>query len=149
METACGWRKKLQIFGNDYPTPDGTGVRDYVHTSDLAEAHLQALEYLLRVKKSLTVNLGSEQGISVLEMLEAARRITGKPIPAEVVARRPGDPAKLVASANLAKTLLGWEARYSDVDTLIETAWNVYKRKTALTQYSSVSIIILTILIMY
>jgi UDP-glucose 4-epimerase len=133
METACGWRKKLQIFGNDYPTPDGTGVRDYVHTSDLAEAHLQALEYLLRVKKSLTVNLGSEQGISVLEMLEAARRITGKPIPAEVVARRPGDPAKLVASANLAKTLLGWEARYSDVDTLIETAWNLYKRKTALT----------------
>lgn len=132
METACGWRKKLQIFGNDYPTPDGTGVRDYVHTTDLAEAHLQALEYLLDTRKSLTVNLGSEQGISVLEMLEAARRITGKPIPAELVARRPGDPAKLVASSNLAKTLLGWEARYSDVDTLIETAWNVYKRKIAL-----------------
>ncbi len=127
MEVAVGWREKVQVFGNDYPTPDGTGVRDYVHVTDLAEAHLQSLQYMMDTGNSLTVNLGSEQGISVLQMIETARRITGKPIPSEIVGRRPGDPAKLVASAGLASKLLGWKPRYSDVDTLIRTAWNVYR----------------------
>lgn len=128
MEVAVGWREKVQVFGNDYPTPDGTGVRDYVHVTDLAEAHLQSLQYMMDTGNSLTVNLGSEQGISVLQMIETARRITGKPIPSEIVGRRPGDPAKLVASAGLASKLLGWKPRYSDVDTLIRTAWNVYRQ---------------------
>ncbi|MCX7787711.1 MAG: UDP-glucose 4-epimerase GalE [Spirochaetes bacterium] len=128
MEVAAGWREKVQVFGNDYPTPDGTGVRDYVHVTDLAEAHLLALRYMMDTDKSLTVNLGSEQGISVLQMIETARRITGKPIPSEIVGRRPGDPAKLVASSTLAGTLLGWKARFSDVDTLVRTAWNVYNQ---------------------
>lgn len=126
MEVAVGWRFKIQVFGNDYPTPDGTGVRDYVHVTDLADAHLLSFRYMVDTGKSLTVNLGSEQGISVLQMIEVARKVTGKPIPLEIVGRRPGDPAKLVASASLAGKLLGWKARYSDVDTLIRTAWKVY-----------------------
>ena len=127
METAAGMRPALKIFGLDYATPDGSGVRDYIHVSDLAEAHLLALEYILREKASLTVNLGSEEGLSVLEILEAARRITGAPIATEICERRPGDPAKLVASSAKAKKLLGWEAKHSDVDTLIATTWNAYR----------------------
>jgi UDP-glucose 4-epimerase len=127
METAAGTRPKLLIFGNDYPTRDGTCIRDYIHVSDLARAHILALGYLEEKDKSLTLNLGSEKGISVKEMLEAARRITGKPIPAEVVGRRPGDPAALTACAAKARELLGWKAEYSDVDTLISSTWNIYK----------------------
>jgi UDP-glucose 4-epimerase len=128
MEVAAGMRKELQIFGNDYETPDGTGVRDYVHVSDLAQAHVQALEYLAHNKKSLVVNLGSETGISVKEMVDKARAITGQPIPAREVARRSGDPAKLVASSKRAEELLGWKARYSDVETLIASTWEVYRK---------------------
>ncbi len=126
MEVAIGKRKELQIFGNDYPTKDGTGIRDYVHVSDLAVGHVAALDYMKKNDASLIVNLGSEEGISVLEILEQARRITGKPIPAVITARRPGDPAKLVAGSQLAQKLLGWKARYSDVETLVKTSWNVY-----------------------
>ncbi|HWR12109.1 MAG TPA: UDP-glucose 4-epimerase GalE [Rectinemataceae bacterium] len=128
METAAGIRPKLQIFGLDYATPDGSGVRDYIHVSDLAEAHLLALEYILREKNSLTVNLGSEEGLSVLQILETARRITGAPIATDFCGRRPGDPAKLVASSAKARELLGWKARYSDVETLISTTWKAYRR---------------------
>ena len=127
MEVAVGKRKELQVFGNDYSTEDGTGVRDYIHVTDLAEAHVTATEYIDRESADLTVNLGSENGISVQEMVDVARRVTGEPIPAKVVARRPGDPARLVASAGLAKELLGWEARYSDVETLISTSWKAYR----------------------
>ncbi len=126
METAIGKRKTLQIFGNDYDTPDGTGVRDYVHVSDLADAHIRALRYIGEGGRSLIVNLGSEHGISVMEMLESARRISGKPIPSTVTTRRPGDPAKLVASSALAHSVLGWKARLSDVDTLVATTWKMY-----------------------
>jgi len=126
MEVAAGIRSRLEIFGVDYPTPDGSGVRDYVHVTDLAEAHYLALEYIVRENRSLTVNLGSGEGLSVLEILEAARRITGASIPVELQGRRPGDPAKLVASSAKAKELLGWKARYSDVETLIATTWNAY-----------------------
>jgi UDP-glucose 4-epimerase len=128
MEVAVGKRKELQIFGDDYSTEDGTGVRDYIHVTDLAEAHVTAMEYIDRENADLTVNLGSENGISVQEMVDVARRVTGEPISAKVVARRPGDPARLVASAGLAKELLGWKARYSDVDTLISTSWKAYRR---------------------
>ena len=131
MEVAAGMRPKLEIYGTDYPTPDGSGVRDYIHVSDLAEAHLLALEYIVREKRSLTVNLGSEEGLSVLQILESARRITGKPIPADFKGRRAGDPAKLVASSAKAHELLGWKARLSDVDSLISTTWKVYSRVAA------------------
>ncbi|MDR1249672.1 MAG: UDP-glucose 4-epimerase GalE [Treponema sp.] len=127
MEAACGIRKEVQIFGNDYDTPDGTGVRDYIHVSDLAAAHAAALDYLVKNDRSVTVNLGSGVGLSVLEIIEAARRITGKPIPAVVVGRRPGDPAKLTASSALARELLNWTAQYSDLDTLIKTSWDAYQ----------------------
>ncbi|MHB0896921.1 MAG: UDP-glucose 4-epimerase GalE [Spirochaetales bacterium] len=128
METAAGMRPSLEIFGTDYPTPDGSGVRDYIHVSDLADGHLRALEYILREKTSLTVNLGSEEGLSVLQILETARRITGMPIPTVFSGRRPGDPAKLVASSAKAWELLGWKARYSDVESLISTTWQAYRR---------------------
>lgn len=132
MEAACGMRPKVQVFGTDYDTPDGTGVRDYVHVSDLAVGHVAALDYLAKKDKSLIVNLGSEEGFSVLELIEAARRITGKPIPQETVGRRPGDPAKLTASSARARELLGWKAKYSDVDTLVRTSWEAYRKHAGL-----------------
>jgi len=127
METACGMRAELQIFGNDYDTPDGTCIRDYIHVSDLAVGHAVALDYISKNNKSLIVNLGSETGCSVKEVLETARRVTGKPIPSKIVGRRAGDPAKLTASSALARELLGWQAKYSDMETLIRTSWEVYK----------------------
>jgi UDP-glucose 4-epimerase len=131
MEVAAGLRPKLQIFGNDYPTDDGTCVRDYIHVSDLAIAHVKAFDRIRKTNASLAVNLGSETGISVKAMLEKAREITGKPIPAEMAGRRPGDAAKLVASSALAHRELGWEARASDAASLIETTWRVYRSRTA------------------
>lgn len=128
MEVAVGWRASLNVFGDDYDTVDGTGVRDYIHVTDLAEAHVLALEKLDRDDQSFTVNLGSENGLSVLQILEAARSITGRTIHAKHVARRPGDPAKLTASSAAAKSLLGWSARYSDVETLVRTSWHAYRR---------------------
>lgn len=128
MEVAAGMREKLLIFGNDYQTKDGTGIRDYIHVTDLAKAHVKALQYILQEKKSLTVNLGSEIGVSVLEMLDVARRITGKEIPSEIVSRRPGDPATLYATSKTASDILNWKAQYSDIDTLISSTWKVYKK---------------------
>ena len=128
METACGMRKKMSVFGTDYETRDGTCVRDYVHVSDLASAHVKALDRIARTGESLTVNLGSEVGVSVKEMLEAARSITGREIPADCVGRRSGDPAELVATASLARETLGWEARHSDIETLVSSTWNAYRR---------------------
>jgi len=129
MEVACGMRPELRIFGDDYDTPDGTCIRDYIHVSDLAVGHAAALDYISKTGKSLTVNLGSETGSSVNEIVETARRITGRPIPAKTVARRPGDPAKLTASASLAHELLGWKARHSDLETLVRTSWEVYGKR--------------------
>lgn len=127
METASGLREKMKVFGTDYDTRDGTCIRDYIHVNDLASAHVKALEYIAEKNESITVNLGSENGISVKEMLEEARKITGKEIKADFVERRPGDPAKLVASAKLAKEKLNWTAVHSDIKTLLETTWNAYK----------------------
>ncbi len=126
MEVACGKRDKLKVFGNDYDTRDGTCIRDYIHVTDLASAHVLALEYIADKKKSLTLNLGTGNGITVTEMLEATRRVTGKEIPADYVERRAGDPAQLTASSKLAKEVLGWEPKYSDVDTLIKSTYDAY-----------------------
>jgi UDP-glucose 4-epimerase len=130
MEAACGMREEVQVFGGDYDTPDGTGVRDYVHVSDLAAAHAAALDYIGGADKSVTVNLGSESGLSVLEIIEAARRISGRPIPARITGRRPGDPARLTASSGLARETLGWTAVHSDLDTLIKTSWEAYRKRS-------------------
>lgn len=127
MEVACGMREKLKVFGSDYDTRDGTCIRDYVHVTDLAAAHVAALDYITSKNECLTVNLGSEKGVTVKEMLEAARRITGKKIPADFVERRAGDPATLVASSAYAREKLNWVPKYSDVDTLIGSTWNAYQ----------------------
>jgi UDP-glucose 4-epimerase len=115
------------VFGDDYDTPDGTGVRDYVHVSDLAAGHVAALNWMVKNDRSLVVNLGSEEGLSVMDIVASARKLTGRPIPARLIGRRAGDPAKLVASSALAKEALGWRANNSDVDTLVRTSWSVYQ----------------------
>lgn len=126
MEVACGMRQKLQVFGTDYDTRDGTCIRDYVHVTDLAIAHVKALEYITSKNTSLKVNLGSETGVTVKEMLEAARRITGKEIPTDFVGRRAGDPACLYATSAFARETLNWTATHSDVDTLVSSTWGAY-----------------------
>jgi UDP-glucose 4-epimerase len=128
MEAAAGIRPKLSIFGDDYPTRDGSCIRDYVHVSDLAEAHVSAFEYLLQHDRSLTVNLGSQTGVSVFEMVDRARAITGREVPADISGRRSGDPSELVASSAKARELLGWVPKYSDVDTLISSTWKMYEK---------------------
>lgn len=127
METAIGIRDKIQVFGNDYDTPDGTCIRDYIHVSDLACAHVMALKHIIENDKSLTLNLGSEAGTSVMEMLETTEELLSIKINKDIVGRREGDPGKLVASSSKAKEVLGWKAKHSDVKTLLETTWNAYK----------------------
>lgn len=128
METAIGMRRQMKVFGTDYDTRDGTCIRDYVHVSDLAAAHVLALDYISEKDESISVNLGSEKGVSVKEMLEAARKITGREIPAEFVGRRAGDPANLVATSALAREKLGWIPKFSDVETLLKSTWEAYKK---------------------
>lgn len=128
MEAAVGLRERVAVFGDDYPTRDGTGVRDYVHVTDLARAHVAAFNHIRRHDQSLTVNLGSGTGISVNEVIERARVITGKQIPADVAPRRAGDPAELYASYAKARALLGWKPECSDVDTLVASTWQQYQR---------------------
>ena len=119
LQVALGQAEKAKIFGDDYATPDGTCIRDYVHVSDLAEAHLKAIE----TGAEGAVNLGTGRGFSVREVVEGARRVTGRPIPAEVVARRGGDPDRLVAKVGRAEEVLGWKAKFTDIDAILETAW--------------------------
>jgi UDP-glucose 4-epimerase len=128
METAAGIRNEISIFGNDYPTKDGTCIRDYIHVTDLAEAHFSAMKYLIKNRESFTVNLGSGSGMSVMEMIEKARIITKKPIPAKITGRRAGDPANLVAKSEKAAELLGWRAKYSTAEILLSSSWEVYKK---------------------
>ena len=127
MEVASGTRDKLLIFGDDYPTVDGTGVRDYIHVTDLAKAHVQALNYLITQKKSITVNLGSETGISVKQILDTARKITGKTIPAIITDRRNGDCASLYATSKTAERLLNWKVQHSTLENLVLSTWNQYQ----------------------
>jgi len=126
LDVALGRRASIRIYGDDYPTPDGTCIRDYIHVADLADAHLLALDALeseRAAKQRLILNLGNGQGFSVREVIESARRVTGRAIPAEVHPRRPGDPAKLVASSEKAIRELGWKPRYTQLDDIIRTAW--------------------------
>lgn len=125
MEVVSGKRDKLKIFGNDYPTPDGTCIRDYIHVSDLASAHVLALEKLNQGMTSQFLNLGTEKGTSVLEMLRAVEKVVGRKLPAEFAPRRAGDPAILVASAAKARSLLGWKPQYLDVEKIVQTVYNI------------------------
>lgn len=125
MEAATGKREKFAIFGNDYDTPDGTCVRDYVHVSDLAKAHTAAMKKLMADGKSFTVNLGTGKGTSVKEIVEACEKVIGRKLNYDYAARRAGDPAKLTANADKAKELLGWKPQYTDVEDIIRTVWNL------------------------
>ncbi|WP_207695397.1 UDP-glucose 4-epimerase GalE [Enterococcus sp. DIV0212c] len=124
LQAALGQRDYLGIYGDDYDTPDGTCIRDYVYIEDLIAAHIAALDYLQKGNRSDIFNLGSNTGYSVKEMLEAAREVTGKEIPAKVLPRRAGDPSKLVASSEKAKTILGWQPKVTDIKQIIKTAWD-------------------------
>ncbi|PWG00109.1 UDP-glucose 4-epimerase GalE [Levilactobacillus bambusae] len=128
LQVAAGERDQLQIFGDDYPTKDGTCVRDYVHVVDLADAHILAMEYLNNGGESTAFNLGSSTGFSNMEMLQAARDVTGQEIPAEMAPRRPGDPSTLIAASDKARDVLGWDPQFDDVHEIIKTAWN-WKQK--------------------
>jgi len=128
LDVALGRRKSIRIYGEDYPTPDGTCIRDYVHVSDLADAHLLALGALEKHDR-LIFNLGNGAGFSVREVIESARRVTGQPIPADVHPRRPGDPAVLVASSEKAIRELGWQPRYTQLDDILRTAWIWHQKR--------------------
>ena len=121
-QVAVGQREFLSIFGNDYPTPDGTGVRDYIHVVDLAQGHLEALKYLQTQQASITVNLGTGRGVSVKELADTFARVTGVAVPYRFVDRRPGDVAACYADTRLAREALGWQARL-DVDRMCQDAW--------------------------
>jgi UDP-glucose 4-epimerase len=123
LAAAQGRQPHVTVFGSDYPTPDGTAIRDYIHIVDLGAAHLLALEHLRRGGASEFLNLGNGAGYSVLEVIEAARRITGRNIAVKLAPRRPGDPARLVASAERAQRVLGWKPAYPDLPSIIRTAW--------------------------
>jgi UDP-glucose 4-epimerase len=129
LQAACGKRNEICIFGNNYPTPDGTAIRDYIHVSDIAEAHSTALDYLRNGRSSEFLNLGSGRGYSVLEVVERARQVTGKPIRAVIGPPRPGDPSQLVADVSKAERVLGWTARCSDLTTILRDAWEWHVRR--------------------
>jgi UDP-glucose 4-epimerase len=140
LDVALGRRDAIKIFGDDYPTPDGTCIRDYIHVSDLADAHLLALGALENGPQSaskrgafgpLIYNLGNGTGFSVREVIESARRVTGHPIPAQIHPRRPGDPAVLVASSDKAIHELGWKPRYNQLDDIVRTAWIWHQKRYA------------------
>jgi UDP-glucose 4-epimerase len=122
LQTAQGRRKAIQIYGNDYDTPDGTCIRDYIHVHDLASAHISAIDYLRKHPGGEAFNLGTTTGSSVLEVIEACEKVTGLEIAREFVPRRPGDPPILVANADKAERLLGWKTEY-DLQRIVESAW--------------------------
>lgn len=123
LRAAQGTGPSLKVFGDDYATPDGTCVRDYVHVDDLADAHSRALDFMADQEGAHAFNLGNGQGFSVLQMIQAAQKVLGTAIPYEIAPRRPGDPDRLVASSEKAGRLLGWKPHYTDMTTIIETAW--------------------------
>ncbi len=128
LQVPLGQREKIMIFGDDYPTHDGTCVRDYIHVCDLAQAHILALDYLIKGGDCDVFNLGNGVGFSVKEVVERARKVTGHPIPAEMAPRRAGDPAQLIASSEKAKKTLGWDPKYDSLETIISTAWNWHSK---------------------
>jgi UDP-glucose-4-epimerase GalE len=129
MQAAAGQKPEVQVFGTDYPTPDGTCLRDYIHVSDLARAHVTGLQALMENRiPSQAINLGTGRGHSVREVIDTVRRITGKDFKVREIARREGDPPILIASADRAKEVLGWTAIESDLDVIVASAWNWYQR---------------------
>ena len=130
LDVALGRREKIKIFGQDYPTPDGTCIRDYIHVQDLADAHFLALA-ALETKKRLIYNLGNGQGFTVRQVIDAVRRVTGKPISVEECPRRPGDPAVLVAGSDKIKQELGWAPQFADLDTIVASAWEWHQKRYA------------------
>ena len=131
LDAALGRRPQVQIFGSDYATPDGTAIRDYIHVQDLAEAHVRAIGYLRDGGESVTLNLGTGQGHTVLEVVKAAERIARRPVPHQIVGRRAGDPPSLVADARRARAVLAWEPKISDLDSILATAWAWHSRRNA------------------
>jgi UDP-glucose 4-epimerase len=140
LDVALGRRESIKVFGDDYPTPDGTCIRDYIHVSDLADAHLLALDALEKTQvtkdghcnfRPLIYNLGNGSGFSVREVIESARRVTGHAIPVEICPRRRGDPAVLVASSERAMRELGWQPRYTKLDDIVRTAWIWHQKRYA------------------
>lgn len=129
LDAASGIRESISIFGTDYPTEDGTCIRDYIHVTDLADAHIRALEYLKKGGESGCFNLGNGNGDSVARVIEAARKVTGKEIKVKMEERRPGDPPALIGSAKKARNILGWEPQYTDIETIIEHAWKWHEKK--------------------
>ena len=124
LDAASGKRESVSVFGGDYPTPDGTAIRDYIHISDLSQAHILALKYLQSGGESDAFNLGNGSGFSVLEVIEAAKRVTGLDVPYKIEARRPGDPSRLIANAAKAASVLGWKPEHAELDSIIESAWS-------------------------
>jgi UDP-glucose 4-epimerase len=129
LQTALGHRESVSIFGTDYDTPDGSCIRDYIHVLDIAQAHILALKYLLNDGATDVFNLGNGSGFSVKEVIETARKITGKEIKAELSDRRPGDPPSLVGSGAKAQQILGWQPAYSDLDDIISHAWQWHQKR--------------------
>ena len=127
LETLLGWRENLEVYGTDYDTEDGSCIRDYIHVSDLADAHLRALNFLEEYDEDLVLNLGTSKGISVLEILDAARKVSGMDLPVILSDRRPGDPAVVLASAEKAERLLEWSPAFSDVETILKTMLAAYR----------------------
>lgn len=123
LQVAQGLRPEVSVFGNDYDTPDGTCIRDYVHVLDICQAHLLALKWLQTQETSLRINLGNGKGFSVKEVIEAAQRVTGKTINIKTCPRRPGDPARLISDSKQAETTLGWQPQFTDLDQIIGSAW--------------------------
>ena len=128
MEVATGKRDIIHVFGNDYDTPDGTCIRDYIHVEDLARAHIAAIKKLLTNPQSHIINLATNKGTSVLEVIRATERVTNRKINYDFAPRRAGDPAEVVASNALAQKLLGWQPQYTDIDEIIKTTWNLEEK---------------------
>ena len=129
METALGKRDAMDVYGNDYTTSDGTGIRDYIHVNDLATAHVKVLDSLVEKKKNIIINLATGTGYSVLEVIQIAKEITGKEINYNIVERRPGDPAELIAVSRLSQDMIGWKCEYSDMKTILQSMWRIYTRQ--------------------
>ena len=127
LQVPNGKREQVYIFGEDYDTPDGTCIRDYIHVTDLANAHILALKYLEEHNENNIFNLGNGVGFSVKEVIETARKVTGHSIPAVIAERRAGDPARLIASSEKARSVLGWNPEHSSLEEIIESAWNWHK----------------------
>ena len=131
MQTLLGQREKFHVFGNDYPTPDGTGIRDYIHVEDLATAHIKAMEKLVSNDKICEqYNLGINKGFSVMELIKAAEKVAGKKLNYDVKPRRPGDPSRLIADSSKAQRELEWQPKFTAVDDIIETSYNFFRSHT-------------------